>query len=145
IHIEKTHNTLQGGYEYVSITKESGSDLIGGFDFLVAYDASALAFQTATLGAALGPAGCGWEYFTYRYGPFGNCGGPCPSGMLRVIAIADANNGANHPDCFLVPNGGELVSLKFFVTANQTFECQYVPIRFVWIDCGDNALSNVGG
>ncbi len=145
IRMEKTHNTLQGGYEYVSIIKESGSDQIGGFDFLIAYDASALSFQTATFGAALGPAGCGWEYFTYRYGPFGNCGGPCPSGMLRVIAIADANNGAHHPDCFAVPNGGEMVSLKFFVTANQTFECQYVPIRFAWIDCGDNALSNVGG
>ncbi len=145
IRIEKTHNTLQGGYEYVSITKESGSDQIGGFDFLVAYDASALSFQSASLGAAAGPAGCGWEYFTYRYGPFGNCGGPCPSGMLRVIALADANNGANHPDCFGVPDGGELVSLKFFVTDDRTFECQYIPIRFAWIDCGDNGISNVGG
>ncbi len=145
IRVEKTHNTLQGGYEYVSITKESGSDQIGGFDFLLAYDASALSFQSASLGAAAGPAGCGWEYFTYRYGPFGNCGGPCPSGMLRVIALADANNGANHPDCFNIPNGGELVSLRFFVTDDRTFECQYIPIRFAWIDCGDNGISNVGG
>ncbi len=145
IHIEKTHNTLQGQFEYVSIIKEGGSDLMGGFDFLVAYDASALSFFSAELGAALGPAGCGWEYFTYRYGAQGNCGGPCPSGLLRVVAIADVNNGANHPDCFQVANGSELVSLKFYVTNDRTFECMYVPIRFAWIDCGDNSISNIGG
>jgi hypothetical protein len=145
IKIEKTHNSLQGQFEYVSITKEGGSDQMGGFDFLVAYDASALSFFSAELGAALGPLGCGWEYFTYRYGAQGNCGGPCPSGLLRVVAIADANNGANHPSCFSVANGEELVSLKFYVTNDRTYECQYVPIRFAWIDCGDNGISNIAG
>jgi hypothetical protein len=145
IKIEKTHNTIQGLYEYVSITKEGGSDQMGGFDFLIAYDASALSFFSATLGAALGPAGCGWEYFTYRFGAQGNCGGPCPSGLLRVVAIADINNGANHPSCFSVANGDELVSLKFYVTNDRTFECMYVPIRFAWMDCGDNGISNIGG
>ncbi len=145
IQIEKTHNTLQGQFEYVSILKQGGSDLMGGFDFLVAYDASALSFFSAELGAALGPAGCGWEYFTYRYGAQGNCGGPCPSGLLRVVAIADVNNGANHPSCYSVANGSELVSLKFYVTNDRTFECMYVPIRFAWIDCGDNSISNIGG
>ena len=69
VQLEKTHNTLQGNYEYVSITKVNGSHEIGGFDFLVAYDASALQFTSAQLGADLGPSGCGWEYFTFRYGP----------------------------------------------------------------------------
>lgn len=145
VQIEKTHNTLQGNYEYVSISKVNGSHQIGGFDFLVAYDASALQFTSAQLGADLGPSGCGWEYFTFRYGAQGNCGGSCPSGLLRVVAIADANNGANHPDCFAVANGGELVSLKFYVTNDRLYECQYVPIRFAWIDCGDNGISNIGG
>ena len=145
IQIEKTHNTIQGQFEYVSITKVGGSDAMGGFDFLIAYDASALSFFSAELGAALGPLGCGWEYFTYRYGAQGNCGGPCPSGLLRVVAIADANNGANHPSCFTVAPGSELVSLKFYVTNDRTYECQYVPIRFAWIDCGDNGISNVAG
>ena len=145
IKIEKTHGTFQGNYEYVSITKESGSNLMGGFDFLIAYDASALMFNSAQLGVDIGPTGCGWEYFTFRYGAQGNCGGPCPSGLLRVVAIADANNGANHPDCYSAPDGGELVRLKFFVTNDRTFECQYVPIRFAWMDCGDNGISSVGG
>lgn len=145
IKIEKTHGTFQGNFEFVSISKMAGSELMGGFDFLIAYDASALSFFSASLGAALGPAGCGWEYFTYRYGAQGNCGGPCPSGLLRVVAIADANNGANHPSCFTVADGAELVSLKFYVTNDRTYECQYVPIRFAWIDCGDNGISNIGG
>ena len=40
---------------------------------------------------------------------------------------------------------GELVSLKFYVTNDRTFECMYVPIRFAWLDCGDNGISSVGG
>ena len=143
IHIEKTHNTLQGHYEYVSITKELGSELMGGFDFLIGYDASALSFASAKLGALLDPAGCGWEYFTYRYGAFGNCGGPCPSGKLRVVAIADQNNGPNHPACY--GGNGELVELKFYVTNDRTFECMYVPVFFCWLDCGDNGISSTSG
>jgi hypothetical protein len=145
IKIQKTHNTLQGHYEYVSITKESGSGEMGGYDFLVGYDASGLSFISAEFGAAVGPAGLGWEYFTYRYGAFGNCVGPCPTGKLRVVAIADQNNGANHPAGFAVPDGGELARLKFYVTNDRTFECQYLPIRFCWADCGDNGISNIGG
>lgn len=145
IKLTKSHNSLQGHYEYISITKVFGSEEMGGFDFLVGYDASALSFMSAELGSALGPQGCGWEYFTYRYGAFGNCSGPCPSGYLRVVAIADVNNGANHPTCLSVVNGAELVVLKFYVTNDATFECQYVPIRFVWQDCGDNAISSATG
>ena len=145
VQIEKTHSTLQGNYEYVSITMQHSSYSIGGFDFLVGYDASALIFNTAQLGEDLGPAGCGWEYFTFRYGAQGNCGGVCPSGLLRVVAIADANNAAKHPDCFNVAPGGELVRLKFYVTNDRLYECQYIPIQFAWMDCGDNGISNVGG
>jgi hypothetical protein len=145
IKLTKSHNSLQGHYEYIEITKLAGSYEMGGFDFLVGYDASGLSFMSASLGAALGPDGLGWEYFTYRYGAFGNCGGPCPSGYLRVVAIADQNNGANHPNGFNVPNCGVLAVLKFYVTNDATYECQYLPIRFVWQDCGDNSISNVGG
>ncbi|MCK4857262.1 MAG: T9SS type A sorting domain-containing protein, partial [candidate division Zixibacteria bacterium] len=145
IQIEKTHMTLQGHYEYVSIWKIMGSELMGGFDFLIGYDASALTFMSATIGAAIDPGGCGWEYFTYRFGPMGNCTGPCPSGFARFVAIADQNNGPNHPTCFLVPNGGELVNMKFLVTNDHTFNGMYVPIRFVWQDCGDNGISSMTG
>jgi hypothetical protein len=35
--------------------------------------------------------------------------------------------------------------IKFLVTNNGTFECQYVPIQFYWLDCGDNAFSSITG
>ncbi|MCC6963187.1 MAG: T9SS type A sorting domain-containing protein [candidate division Zixibacteria bacterium] len=145
IRIEKTHDSFQGQYEEVSIQKFLGSYQFGGFDFLLAYDPTGLAFISAELGADLGPSGCGWEYFTYRHGAEGNCGGPCPSGLIRVVAVADVINGANHPSCFSVPDGGELVKLRFLVTNDRTFEYQYVPVRFVWVDCGDNGISTVSG
>jgi len=144
--IEKTHNTLQGTFEEVSVYLDSLIDPpneMGGFDFLISYDASALSFQSAAPGQLL--TDCGWEYFTYRYGANGNCGaGACPSGVLRVVAIAETNNGANHPLCFS-GDAGELVKLSFLVSNDRTFECMYVPIKFVWYDCGDNGISSKSG
>ncbi len=145
VEIEKTHNTLQGQHEYVSVTWDGGFYEMGGFDFLIAYDASALTFMEAAPGQLLGD--CGWEYFTYRYGSFGSCSDACPSGLLRIIAIAETNNGPYHPSCFGPPDTDphELAEMKFLVTDDRTFECTYVPIRFFWMDCGDNTISSVTG
>ena len=148
IQLDKIHDAYQGHYVNVFISMNKGSEWFGGFDFLVAYDASALTFMGATLGFHLD--GC-YEYFTYRYGWNGNCTGPCPSGMLRAVGIADINNGPNHPtdDCLYksTPQGVpmQLVKLTFYVTNDRTFDCMYVPVRFFWHDCGDNALSNLMG
>jgi hypothetical protein len=152
--IEKTHNTLQGHSETVSITmldSEYQNYPSGGFDFLFKYDNSALVFQAAEPGQLL--LDCGWEYFTYRFGANGNCGaGACPSGFVRTVAIAETNNGANHPTCFTNNDGtmvasdsNELVKLHFLVTSDLTYECQYAPVVWYWYDCGDNALSSKTG
>jgi hypothetical protein len=144
--IEKTHNTLQGAFEQVSIYLDSTvmpPNELGGFDFLVQYDPSALQFQSAAPGQLL--VDCGWEYFTYRYGANGNCGASgCPTGVLRVVSIAETNNGANHPSCFS-GTSGQLVSLSFLVSRDLTLNCMYVPIRFIWYDCGDNGISSKTG
>jgi hypothetical protein len=143
--IEKTENTLQGHFEFVSITTADVTFEMGGFDFLIAYDASALTFMGAEPGQLL--EDCGWEYFTYRYGADGNCGDACPSGLLRIVAIAETNNGPNHPSCYGPPDADphELAELSFLVSNDRTLACQYVPIRFFWIECTDNTISNVGG
>jgi hypothetical protein len=140
VQIEKTHNTIQGAYEEVCVTVNSGSEDMGGFDFLIAYDNSALSFISATPGAIY--AECGWEYFNYRFGANGNCHNACPSGLLRVVGLAETNNGPNHPSCFLPPTlPSTLFCLTFLVTNDRTFECMYAPIRFFWVDCGDNTIS----
>jgi hypothetical protein len=141
--IEKTHNTIQGGHELVDITLGTGSEALGGFDLLVAYDASALTFVGAVEGSIY--AKCGWEYFTYRYGANGNCSGGCPSGLLRIVGIAETNNGSNHPSCYVMETGDTFATLDFLVSDDRTLECMYVPIRFFWLDCGDNTLSSQSG
>jgi hypothetical protein len=139
IQIEKTHDTYQGGHETVDITYEAGSEALGGFDFLVAYDASALNFVGALAGNIF--ADYAWEYFTFRYGPDGNCGNACPSGLVRVVGIAETNNGAYHPNNLYLAVGDVFATLDFLVTDDRTFECMYVPIRFFWMDCGDNSVA----
>jgi len=146
--IEKRHNVGQGTFENVDIIldKIDAAEGLGGFDLLIAYDNSVLSFQGASAGAIY--AQCGWEYFTYRYGANGNCSGGCPSGLLRLIGIAETNNGAAHPGCGLTHVGAlptTLASMQFLVSNNRTLECQFVPIRFFWVDCADNSLSNVSG
>ncbi len=135
--IEKTHNTIQGQHEMVDVTFTGADDLYG-FDILIAYDASALTLANVIPGDVF--TECGWEYFTFRHGANGNCGNACPSGVVRVVGIAETNNGPNHPDVSCVM-GGTLFTLDFLVGADYTFECMYVPIRFFWMDCGDNSVA----
>jgi len=145
--IEKVHDVYQGTSEDVSVMLVNDVYPMGGFDFLIQYDASALTLQAASPGAYLDE--CDWEYFTYRYGPNGNCGpNACPSGVVRLVGIAETNNGANHPSCYDAgspDNPDEVAVLSFLVSNDRTFECQYVPIRWIWYDCGDNAISNRDG
>ncbi len=156
--IEKVHKQYQNQQAEVSIDfLHQGSNWpIGGYDLLIQYDASVLNFSKATEGEFF--LDCEWEYFTYRFGASGNCGvGACPTGMLRIVAMAETTGGnlANHPDCFTndglaVPGPGsststQLAVMHFMVTDDRTAECTFAPIRFMWYDCGDNALSNVTG
>jgi hypothetical protein len=145
--IEKIHDQLQGHYTDVRITLDDSytSMNMGGFDFLIAYDASALTFMEATPGQLL--EDCGWEYFTYRYGWNGNCGDACPSGLLRIVAMAETNNGPNHPTGYNNTDCGsnELAILTFFVSNDRTLECMFLPIFFFWMDCTDNVISSQFG
>lgn len=151
VEIEKVEDAFQGHNTSVSIFLDDSlanvfcdsavcEDLIGGFDFLIAYDAAALTFLNAEKGDII--AGV-FEYFSYRTGPFGNCGSGCPSGMVRVIGFRETNDGVLNGDHILGP--GELVKLNFYISNDRNLECQLVPIRFFWFDCGDNTISNESG
>jgi hypothetical protein len=146
--IQKVHDVLQGHFQKVHVYMTAQAEEIGGFNFLIAYDASALAFMGADIdsSALYGPdPDCAWEYFTYRYGPFGNCGNACPTGQVRVVGIAETNNGPNHPECFIQPTSYIMFSLNFLVSNDRTLNCMFVPIRFFWIECGDNTMSDKTG
>jgi hypothetical protein len=146
--IENKTNVMLGSIDSLGVYIAQGTERMGGYDMLIAYDASALIFIKATEGDL--HIDCEWEYFTYRYGPFGNCGNQCPSGMVRVIGMAELNNGPFHPICFRldpVAYGGcySLFFLHFVVTNDYTLECNVLPVRFFWYDCGDNTISSKDG
>lgn len=139
---EDGNGVIQGLQHEVSINLVGENNFpIGGFDFLIAYDNSVLSAVNALPGELIDDGG--FEYFTYRYGPFGNCDGGCPSGMLRIVGLREQNDGVINPNHISSP--GELVKINFLVTNDLTFECLQVPISFYWMDCGDNSLSDESG
>jgi hypothetical protein len=114
---------------------------LGGFDILLAYDASVMAFTYASIE---GTAVDGWEYFEYRMGA-ADCGASCPSGLVRLVGIADINNGPNHPPHETLFPNGVLVKMQFQVANDQNLGDQFLPINFVWYSCADNAFSDTSG
>jgi hypothetical protein len=133
---------LNGTNVTVCVVAEAGSipDDAGGFDFLICYDQSGLTF----LGATGGPEG--WEYFTYRTGMFGgNCGGGCPDGFIRLISIAEMNNGTPVDPADFDINGKTLACMTFNVTSDRTFIDMCLHVGFCSYDCGDNIISDKAG
>lgn len=143
VQIEKTHNAIQGQIDMVDIFLNGSGKELGGYDILVAYDVTALTVSGVFPGTSF--EACGWEYFNYRHGADGNCENGCPSGLLRIVAMAETNNGAYHPDCYLKNQLGSLAKIAFLVSNDRTLECQYAPVRFFWLDCGDNAFASRNG
>ena len=143
--IEKVHDVYQGHHVLVGVHKTAGSEEMWGFDFLIGYDVSALAFTGAIPGIIFDmPGDYEWEYFTYRYNWNGNCGNACPTGLLRVVGMADQNDGAHHPpipDGVMIPDCTWLFYLDFLVTNDRNYQCMFVPIYWYWMDCGDNAIA----
>jgi hypothetical protein len=148
VYIEKVHGQLLGHETTVSIDM-LGAEFhgwnLGGYDLLIQYDPTAMDFMFAEEGAFY--LACGWEYFTYRQGASGNCGNGCPTGLVRIVAMAEANNGAHHPSCFnnSVNDETQLAVLHFLMSTNYTLNCQLAPIKFFWVDCGDNGFSTQAG
>ncbi len=145
IRINKSFNTLQGQSKTIDVILDWVHDVnrLGGINLLIAHDQTALSLQEVSAGNIFDI--CNWEYFTYRFGADGNCDSSCPSGLVRVVGIAETNNGSAHPieDC--PADGMTLFSLRYLVSNDRTLECQFLPIRFFWIECGDNAISDESG
>ncbi|SYZ74126.1 hypothetical protein TRIP_C60396 [Candidatus Zixiibacteriota bacterium] len=132
----------QGRNVQVPVIKNSGTEEIWGFDFLIAYNALALSFSGAEPGVLYqNPGPYEWEYFSARFGPSVNCGDNCPSGLIRVAGIADMNDGIHHPLTKLVPDNTVIFNMNFMVSESPVWECMYLPIQFYWADCGDNLLA----
>jgi hypothetical protein len=116
---------------------------LGGIDILLCYDLTGLQFLNHAQ-----PMNdlAEWEYFTWRTSTLSNCGGACPTGYIRIVAIADLDNGPeNHPEDDEFGLEGLVVELCFLVTSDWNFLGQCLPINFCSEDCGDNALASKDG
>ncbi len=134
-------NTAPGNIIQIPVVKTNGSEAMSGFDFLIGYDPYGLLITDVSPGAIFGIYGdYQWEYFNYRFGPF-DCTGDCPSGLVRVIGLAETADGSHHPLQTNIPDGTTLFSLFGTVTADQTYSGLFIPASFFWIDCGDNGVA----
>jgi hypothetical protein len=134
-------NVLNGQIATAYVKIANGYAL-GGMDLLICYDPSGLSF----LGAEAVGNLAAWEYFTYRHNVTNNCDAGCPTGFLRVVAIADLDNGPEtHPDDAEFHLDGAIVALDFLVTADRNFIGQCLNLGFCTMECGDNALSSKSG
>jgi len=146
--VEKIHGQLQGHHAFLDVFIAEGSEIMLGFDFLMGYDPSVLTFVGATQGNILTTNN--WEYFTYRYNYNGNCGNGCPTGLLRVVGMAETNNGPANPTIGVLPVGemlpdgtvtNPLFTLDFLVSSDYNVGGMFAPVNFYWMDCGDNAVA----
>jgi hypothetical protein len=139
VRIGTAHSEL-GQQISIPVVKNSGSILMNGFDFLIGYNAAALIFLKAEPGQIFTDPE-GWEYFVYRVGVTGNFGGePFPFSLVRVVGIYDTNDGHQpiHQD---VPDGDTLFGLSFQTSSDISYEDLFLPVKFFWLDCGDNSIA----
>ncbi|MCK5126635.1 MAG: VWA domain-containing protein [candidate division Zixibacteria bacterium] len=142
VQIEYAPNVYQGHYRDLNITLNGSGKDLGGFDILIAYDPSVIIASGAEAGQLF--ENCDWEYFTYRFGESGNCEN-CPTGILRLVGLAETNNGAYHPSCTWQGQIGTIASVTFYVPNNYTHGGQFAPVEFFWFDCADNSFSSILG
>ncbi len=112
---------------------------IHGFDLLIVYDTAALTLTGTIPGVLFDiPGSFEWEYFESQVDTTGT-----QPGLIRVVALAETNDGDHHPVSVLLPEylSTLLFTLEFTVTTDTAFEYTDSPIRFYWMDCGDNAIA----
>lgn len=121
----------------VPMTKTGGSEAMHGFDLLVSYDASALNLRDVIPGEVFSDTGSyQWEYFQWRVDS-----SAFPVRTIRLVAVADVNNGAHHPLTTAIPDGTTLFDFSFAARPQASVSELVTPLRFHWRDCGDNAIA----
>ncbi len=130
VEAEITDQVYPGQQFSYDITLTYCEQAFAGYDILLQYDPSVLMVNNAELGDWL--VNCGWEYFEYR---------SVGSGLMRIVAVAEEISEPGSPTCFT--GTGALATIDFEVISGG--ERGVSPVRFLWVDCGDNAFTNLGG
>lgn len=134
IGIDNVADATLGSTVDVSIRYLSGSEIFSGFDFLVSFDAVHLDWVGGFPGDAI--TACGWEDFSVQQIP---CPG-CEKQFYLISAVADIEDGNNHPTCH--STFGELARLRIKLPVSESMAGELFAIDFYWEDCGSNILTN---
>lgn len=130
----------------MNITKVGGTENMYGFDLLIGYETDALTLTGVAPGPLFDiPGDFEWDYFEYRDGEFEGCDSGCPSGLVRIVGVAEIDDGSEPAVSFDIPAGTPLATFDFTITEDTTINCINTPIEFFWIDCGDNAVALEAG
>jgi hypothetical protein len=109
---------------------------IGTFDLAFAYDKNAVTI----LGVDRGTAVAGWEYFSYRVETADD-----GSGVVRLIGVADLNNGAAHPSYTAYRPLGELAQVRMAISADPSYTNQSLDLIPCLNGCTDNTVTSRSG
>ncbi len=136
---------LVGAIDTISIIISSAEQGIAGFDFTLAYDRETFELVSAMPGNFL--ESCNWEYFVQR--DSAKCPGPCPAGLFKIVALARFQNTDSVSECLVPEPEAELAKLvlkRKVQSGRKAFKgVDSEPLRFFWIDCGDNSVSSASG
>lgn len=126
-----------GSRGITGVYKADGTEDMYGFDFFISADASVLTFTEAFPGTLFDDSGqYQWEYFQWRIDS-----SSATESRIRVVGIADLNNGPDHPLRTNVPDETEMFALQFNAAPQGEDTVAVSPIRFQWRDCGDNTVA----
>ncbi len=142
VEIGQAAESIPGDTVSIPVIKTAGSEKFKGFDLLIAYDTSYLSIVGIDPGEPFAIPGIyEWEYFTHRTGSMNCYDSSCPTGFARFVSLTDINNGTHHPLLETLPDGTVLFTIHFRVEHDLALDCSAAPVRFYWIDCGDNAIA----
>ncbi len=61
---------------------------------------------------------------------------------MRIVGVADVNSNLDHPTNNLLVSGDQFACITFLVSTDEIFNCDFLPIRWEWMDCGDNSITS---
>ena len=120
-----------------------GDQPLTGFDLSIVYEDSALNILDIFPGEAIE---C-WEYFDYTTRNFEDEEGRHLE-QINISAVADVKFISGHPSGCTADNGSfvtlpsELFTISFEVSADQKYNCRFVPLNYYWLDCNDNTIND---
>ncbi|MCK5127359.1 MAG: dockerin type I repeat-containing protein [candidate division Zixibacteria bacterium] len=126
----------------IPVIKTHGSEEIKGFDFLIGFDHERLNITGVNSGTIFDiPGTHEWEYFSYSIDETTCDDTFCPASVIRVVGMAETNNGEHHPLTTDVANETVMFTLEGTVLTVPEIDTLISPVSFFWFDCTDNTVA----